>query len=229
MHYRRMLIKLIICLLFVTFSPTTAFAEQLITNANVNLREWPSTEANIITLISNGTNVDKITEVDNWTRVVYSGTEGYIRTDLLWEPICIQANGDIMLIEWHQARNYMALGVTAQVFDVRSGLTYYVRSFSNGSHADVEPVTYQDTQIMLQTFNSRWSWDVRPVLVTVSGRTIAASISGMPHGGNATNHNNGMSGHVCLHFKGSRTHNGNTSHEREHQNAVIEAFNASFR
>ena len=226
MRYKRLFLKLIFCLLFVIFNHTTTFADQLITNANVNFREWPSTEAGVIALIPNGTSVYKVSEADDWYKVVYDGTEGYIRSDLLWKPGSVQSNGDVMLIEWHQARNYMAIGATAQVFDVRSGLTYYVRSFSNGSHADVEPVTYQDTQTMKRAFGGRWSWDVRPVLVTVNGRTIAASISGMPHGGNATNHNNGMSGHVCLHFKGSRTHNGNTAHERDHQNAVTEAFNA---
>jgi len=51
-------------------------------------------------------------------------------------------------------------------------------------------------------------------------------MSGMPHGG-FNSLNNGLTGHFCLHFYGSRTHNGNRSHERDHQNRVQEAFRAA--
>jgi len=60
--------------------------------------------------------------------------------------------------------------------------------------------------------------------VVINGRTIAASLNGMPHAG-STRHNN-MNGHVCLHFLGSSTHTSAPSHVRDHQNAVMEAFNS---
>lgn len=78
---------------------------------------------------------------------------------------------------------------------------------------------------MLQTYGGRWDWDPRPVYVTINGRTIAGSINGMPHGG-GVNSENGMSGQVCIHFRGSTVHNGNTSFARDHQNAITEAWNA---
>jgi hypothetical protein len=101
------------------------------------------------------------------------------------------------------------------VFDVRTGLTYNVKSFSNGLHADVEPITANDTAIMLKTYGGAWKWNPRPVWVTVNGRTIAVSINGMPHGGD-TNPNNNMNGQICIHFRGSTTHNGNQSFAKQH-------------
>jgi hypothetical protein len=47
----------------------------------------------------------------------------------------------------------------------------------------------------------------------------------MPHAG-STISGNGMNGHLCLHFYGSRTHNGNANYTRAMQEAVMEAFQA---
>lgn len=135
------------------------------------------------------------------------------------------ANG-VELLDWSQVKTIFAIGLTASVYDARSGLIYKVRSFSNGCHADVEPITAEDTAIMLKTYAGVWKWDPRPVWVTVNGRTIAGSINGMPHGGD-TNPNNNMSGQICIHFKGSTTHNGNLSFAKEHQDAVMEAWAAA--
>jgi len=48
----------------------------------------------------------------------------------------------------------------------------------------------------------------------------------MPHGGTPSSSNN-MSGHLCIHFQGSRTHNGSVGHERDHQRSVTEAYNTA--
>ena len=111
--------------------------------------------------------------------------------------------------------------------DVRTGINYRVASFSHGNHADVRPVNADDTAAILLTFGGRWSWDTRPILVHIGDRVIAASINGMPHGGDGTNHGNNMNGHLCIHFYGSRTHNGNRIHEEDHQRSVQEAFNSA--
>ena len=138
------------------------------------------------------------------------------------------APNGVELIEWGEAQNILKIGLTARIYDVRTGIVYNVRSFSNGKHADVEPVTTEDTQMLKKTYGGRWSWDPRPVWVTVNGRTIAASINGMPHGG-GVNPSNGMDGQVCLHFYGSSTHNNNMTFARQHQDAVMEAWNAARR
>jgi len=133
-------------------------------------------------------------------------------------------NGNVENISWSTMRhNVLTTGTTIQIFDIRSGLTYNVRAFSLGNHADVETVTVHDTEIMRQT-SGGFSWDARPVLATFNGRTFAAAIHTMPHAG-STIHDNGKNGHICLHFLGSTPHNGNRSWEAEMQAAIRIAFN----
>ena len=136
------------------------------------------------------------------------------------------AANKVELIEWSDAKNIFTIGEPATIYDVRSGVTYRVKSFSNGLHADVEPITKEDTALLKQTYGGTWSWSPRPVWVSIKGRVMAASINGMPHAG-GVNSSNGMDGQVCIHFKGSTTHNGNKSFAKEHQDAVIEAWNAA--
>ena len=131
----------------------------------------------------------------------------------------------VELLHWSYARRLFRLHVPYQVTDIRTGITYWVSSFSNGNHADVRPVSAEDTAAMNRTFGGVWSWNTRPILVTIDGRTFAASINGMPHGGGSIPGNN-MNGHICIHFFGSRTHSGALSHERDHQRSVQEAFRA---
>jgi len=134
-----------------------------------------------------------------------------------------EGGGNVELLTWAQARRLIQNGVTMRVVDVRTGLAFNIKAFSTGGHADVEPVTQADTDIIFRTRDSRWSWAARPVWVTIGGRTIAASINGMPHAG-STISGNGMDGHLCLHFWGTITNN--KSYERDLNNAVMEAFNA---
>jgi peptidoglycan hydrolase-like protein with peptidoglycan-binding domain len=135
------------------------------------------------------------------------------------------ANG-VELLDWATAKGIFTVGAIATVYDVRSQISYHVKSFSNGNHADVEPVTKEDTQLLKQTYGGAWSWDPRPVWVTVNGRTMAASTNGMPHA-SGVNSDNGMDGQICIHFKGSSTHNGNQAYSQLHQDAVMEAWAAA--
>jgi peptidoglycan hydrolase-like protein with peptidoglycan-binding domain len=137
----------------------------------------------------------------------------------------IAPNG-VEYMYWSDVKGIFKIGLTARVYDVRSGVVYEVRSFSNGNHADVEPITTGDTELVKSTFGGVWSWDPRPVWVTVNGRTIAGSINGMPHGG-GVNDENGMDGQLCLHFLGGSTHNSNKTYAQRHQDAIVEAWNAA--
>ncbi|MCL2167293.1 MAG: hypothetical protein FWH49_08420 [Clostridiales bacterium] len=130
-----------------------------------------------------------------------------------------------LLLPWEEVKVLFERYVPVQVIDVRTGETYQIQSFSNGKHADVEPLTKADTDILYRTFNSKWAWETRPVWVILGDLTIAASINGMPHGG-GTIADNGMNGQICLHFLGSQTHNGNTRFEKRHQDDVLAAWYA---
>jgi len=207
-------------------------ATQLFATANLRLRAEPSTSGEILKTVRQGSTVYVIGSAnDDWKRVTHNGVSGYMFASYLFDRNELSApvvgeNG-VELLHWSYARNnVIRTGVPMQVTDVRTGITYWVSSFSNGNHADVEPITAHDTAEMLRAFGGQWTWTPRPILVHVDGRTIAASINGMPHAG-STNANNNMNGHVCMHFYGSRTHNGSVGHERDHQAAVQEALNAA--
>ena len=208
------------------------------TTANLNLRTAPSTDANRISTIPRGTRVT-VTDLRDgeWVAVDVNGRTGYMYKYFLTEvteaaeaeadasTYTTLYNGQVERLHWNTARNVLTRGEAFTVVDVRTGISWRMASFSHGRHADSEPVTAADTAAMRQAFGGRWCWTPRPIHIHINGRILAASINGMPHAG-STNHNNGMNGHVCIHFYGSRTHNGNRRHERDHQNAVNEAFRA---
>ncbi len=116
---------------------------------------------------------------------------------------------------------------TATVTDFDTGKSFKIKRLYGRNHADVEPLTKEDTQIMKEIYGGKWSWDRRAVVVmiydkkTKTERKIAGSMNGMPHGGQSITNNN-FKGQFCIHFKNSRTHSGNRW-DQAHQNAVKKA------
>jgi hypothetical protein len=200
-----------------------------VTTARVNLRPYPSTNSTRLGLVNAGRRVEVIDyRCGEWFEVRYNGIGGFMYAAHLREAPApgSSPHGMVELLEWREARNVMTIGTHFTVIDVRSGLSWQMASFSNGNHSDVETITSEDTAIMLQAFGGRWTWTPRPVLVIINGRTLAASLNGMPHAG-ATRSGNNMNGHVCLHFRGSTTHRSAPQHVRDHQNAVTESYNTA--
>lgn len=115
----------------------------------------------------------------------------------------------------------------AVVTDLDTGKSFNIKRLYGRNHADVEPLTTEDTKIMKSIYGGEWSWDRRAVIVTLYDkdkkveRKIAGSMNGMPHGGQSIK-TNGFKGQFCIHFKNSRTHSGNRWDTR-HQNAVKKA------
>jgi hypothetical protein len=109
-------------------------------------------------------------------------------------------------LHWNYVQRLIPNRSTMEIFDVYTGITYTMRSLANGNHADVEPINAEHNALHLQTFNGVHTWTGRPVWVTIGERTFAAAIHSMPHDV-STIPDNGMNGHVCLHFYGS-TNNG---------------------
>lgn len=58
---------------------------------------------------------------------------------------------------------------------------------------------------MKQIYDNQWSWKRKAILVVTDKHKIAASMNGMPHGGDGIP-GNGFSGHFCVHFLDSSTH-----------------------
>ena len=107
---------------------------------------------------------------------------------------------------------------TAIITDVKTGLSFEVVRWGGTNHADVEPLTTRDTEIMRQIYGGSWSWDRRSVIVHIDNRLIAGSINGQPHGAYDI-HDNNFPGHFCLHFNNSKLHN-NGSLDPEHQENI---------
>ncbi|MFV0503814.1 MAG: SH3 domain-containing protein [Lachnospirales bacterium] len=195
----------------------------LYTTSKVNLRADTTTNSNALTTVPLNAEITVVEGGKQWDKVEFDGQTGYIKNEYLTTAKAEETSGTAEYATWSEVKQNFTIGVDAKVVDLYTGKVYYVRSFSNGSHADVEPVTKNDTATMKETFGS-WSWDVRPVSVTINGRTFAGSINGMPHGG-GVNGDNGMNGQICIHFIGSKTHNGNQNYTQLHQDVAKEAYN----
>lgn len=118
---------------------------------------------------------------------------------------------------------YFEKYTTAQVIDVDTLITYTVKRVGGYNHADVEPISIEDTSKMYSIYDNEWSWVRRAVWVKYGDRYIAASINGYPHSYDLVEDND-MTGHTCIHFLMSRTHGTNRVDEA-HQAAVEKAYN----
>lgn len=108
------------------------------------------------------------------------------------------------LLSWKEADRLLPRYSTFQLMDLDTGITWSVQRRAGSAHADIQPLTRQDTQKLKAVYGGQWSWDRRAVVVLLGDRRIAGSINGMPHGAGALQ--NGFPGHHCLHFWQSTTH-----------------------
>jgi len=148
-------------------------------------------------------------------------------------------------IHWDLVKSRLVNHPELKIIDFETGFSWNVivgnENILGSLHADVEPKSLQDYEKSTQIWGGV-SWDPRPVLVLMpNNELIAASIHNMPHAGieeepylklvkNRTGgygeglnrdyvKNNGMSGHVCLHFLGSKSHKTNKE-ILAHQDAI---------
>ncbi|MFA9560590.1 hypothetical protein ACERII_25140 [Evansella sp. AB-rgal1] len=108
------------------------------------------------------------------------------------------------LVEWDEMQHQIPKYAEFKITDLETGLKFRAQRRAGSNHADVQPLTKEDTAIMKKIYNGKWSWNRRAILVHVNGKRIAASMHGMPHGGGALA--NDFPGHFCIHFRGSTTH-----------------------
>ncbi|HBF36415.1 MAG TPA: hypothetical protein DDW50_03755, partial [Firmicutes bacterium] len=99
----------------------------------------------------------------------------------------------IQEVPWSVVNQLWDKGDIATVIDVSTGESFQVKRYGGVYHADVEPLTKQDTQTMFAIYGGHWSWDRRAVIVDCDHLYISASMNGMPHGGK-TIHGNGFHG-----------------------------------
>lgn len=118
------------------------------------------------------------------------------------------ANDKIKMSQWEEVKDILPKYSKFTVVDLETGMKFRVQRRAGSNHADVQPLTSEDTAIMKKIYNGQWSWKRRAIIVISEERMkIAASMHGMPHGGGALQNN--FPGHFCIHFYGSTTHRTN--------------------
>lgn len=152
-------------------------------------------------------------------------------------------SGVELLDWWTEVSKVFKRGSKATVTDIGTGKTFEIVRTYGTNHADVEALTSEDSKTIKEIWGG-WSWDRRPVIVEVGGRKLAGSMTAMPHAGvdaqpantyvtnrsggfnRGTNFdmvkNNGMSGHMDIHFLNSRNHYNNKV-DPKHQAVVKKA------
>ena len=110
------------------------------------------------------------------------------------------------------------------LFDPETGISWQVHMFSYGKHAEIEPLTVNDTEKMYKACGYQ-KWTPKPVWVIFADGTIRiATTHSVPHEVQHRTDNN-FAGHACLHFP--RTMAQVTSigpYATKHQNAVDKAW-----
>ncbi|NLD35150.1 MAG: SH3 domain-containing protein [Clostridiales bacterium] len=129
---------------------------------------------------------------------------------------------EVRLGDWYtEVRSRLRSMPKVIVYDFMSGAHYNINVFSVGKHADGEPPTKQDTQIMEKALGYN-NWDPRPVWVIFSdGRVYMGSTHSHGHEVDH-NANNGLTGHICIHFPRDMADAEATGpYAVAHQNAIL--------
>lgn len=144
-------------------------------------------------------------------------------------------------VDWFSSVQYIfPRESNAVVTDVITQKSFNIKRTFGSNHADVEPLTTSDAQIIKDIWGG-WSWERRAVVVNVNGTLLAGSMTAYPHAGvdNAPSlamvnnrsgnygrglnfdsvKNNGVDGHMDIHFLNSRTHSTNVV-QKVHQDMV---------
>ncbi|NGQ97296.1 LysM peptidoglycan-binding domain-containing protein [Brevibacillus sp. SYP-B805] len=122
-------------------------------------------------------------------------------------------------LDWFEGAQYVfPINAVATVTDFQTGRQFRVKRTTGAFHSDTEPLTAADTAIIKEIWGGNFSWSVRPVIVEVNGRRLAASMSSMPHSIEYIVDND-FPGHFDIHFLNSLRHKDNQI-DPAHQAAI---------
>ena len=111
------------------------------------------------------------------------------------------SRSSIKLLHWfNDIKPTLRTGQTILVYEPVSGISWTLRLYSLGRHADAEPLTADDTARMVKAFGGQNTWNQKAVYVRLpSGTWTLGSTHDMPHLSGAISNNN-FDGHLCVHF-----------------------------
>lgn len=124
-------------------------------------------------------------------------------------------------MEWAAVKSLLQQGSTYTLTDFNTGVTFQMTYAGGENHAEMECKTPDDTAVYKKTFGEAFNFSKRPMLISLSGKQIACSLQGEPHGDDSVSGND-MTGHACLFFYGSKSHVGNLV-DVEHNSNVVTA------
>lgn len=141
-------------------------------------------------------------------------------------------NAQIFNVDWNTMKSKGVISNTLTLTDISKGLSFNVKVQSTGNHADVEPLTANDTKVLCSLYGAANAaqlesgnmYQRRAVVVTnTAGQQFVGSIYAIPHGQDTVSGND-FDGQFCLHFKGSTVHDGGGSiQESQNHQAKIAA------
>ncbi len=110
------------------------------------------------------------------------------------------SKSQVKLLHWYKdIKPGMRAGQRMTVYHPGSGISFTLRLYSAGHHADSEPLTLKDTTLMNRALGAA-SWNTRGVYVKLpNGQWTVASMHNRPHLTGAIK-DNGFDGHLCVHF-----------------------------
>lgn len=124
------------------------------------------------------------------------------------------------LLPWEEVNDIFPLFSYAKVIDIYSGASFMVQRRAGSNHADVQPLTAEDTAVMKNIFHGVWSWKRSGIVLEIGEYRIAGSMNGKPHGAGKIQGNN-FPGHFCIHFLNCTTHSG--SMDIQHHREILKA------
>ncbi|MDD4680053.1 MAG: LysM peptidoglycan-binding domain-containing protein [Clostridia bacterium] len=179
----------------------------------------------------------------NSSTILYIGQ--YVKIPVVNVPVKATPGSQYgeLLDWWSEAQYVLKFNETFTITDFYTGAQFKaVRTFG-ANHADCEPLTSTDTSAILKLWNANHSsyWTPRPVIISINGRKLAASMTAAfhagldsaPNGAYVNNRSgdygygqnfdaikgNGADGHFDIHFLNSTTH-GTGVVNKNHQNAI---------
>ncbi|WP_425447153.1 LysM peptidoglycan-binding domain-containing protein [Dethiothermospora halolimnae] len=194
-----------------------------------------------------GVTVSKILEVNNANEKTSLDIGDEVKVPVYNIPIMDtlgQKYGEYL--DWWKGSQYLIpIGTEMEVTDFYTGKSFMLKRTTGANHADVETLTYNDTEVMKSIWGGNLDWEKRPVIIELDGRRIAASLAGKPHAGNDKAlageytswrsgdygsginfdyiKDNGADGHFDLHFYNSTRHKDGQVDDIHQRNVKIAA------
>lgn len=114
---------------------------------------------------------------------------------------------DGILNDWSSVKEKLKKGSSYKVIDCNTGESFNMIFTGGENHAEMEIASMNDLVAFKYICGDEYNFLKRPVIVEIDGERVAASVQCWPHGRDSISEN-GMSGHVCVFFKGSLSHVG---------------------